>query len=280
MELKPKPIYGGIRLAVFKNAMEIFTLLDKSNCRLCGEKTCLAFAGGVFLGTKVLSECPKIEQNVIDQFGAEPVAKHPVEELQEKEFKLLLQKAIDLDFEDSSSRIGAEVREGNLSFKVLGKQFGLSRDGRFITDLHIIPWMVMPLLDYVCHCKGESVRGDWISFREIPGGREQYGLFKKRGEDVLKALGDKYVDFFDDIVHMLDGREVAKQFESDVSVVLYPFPLVPIMLCYWQAEDGMESKFNLFFDSSVVENLGSGSAFFIGTGLAQMLDKLAAHHGF
>jgi len=267
-------------LAAAKNAMEIFSRLDKSNCRLCGEKTCLAFAGAVFLGTKKIAECPKLDQDIIDIFGTAEQSKNPVESVQEEQFELLLQKAVSLDFNDICLRLGAEVREGNLTFRVLGKKFGLSKDGRFVTDLHIIPWVIMPLLDYVCNCKGVAVKGDWISFREIPKGREQYGLFKKRGEDVLKSLGDKHVDFFNDIIHMFDGREVEQQFESDVSVVLYPFPLVPIMICYWQPEDGMESKLNLFFDSSVTDNLGAGSAFFIGTGLAQMLEKIAEHHGF
>jgi CO dehydrogenase/acetyl-CoA synthase gamma subunit (corrinoid Fe-S protein) len=31
-------------MAVGKNAMKIFSILDKSNCKKCGEKTCLAFA--------------------------------------------------------------------------------------------------------------------------------------------------------------------------------------------------------------------------------------------
>ena len=31
-----------------KNAMEIFTLLDKSNCRECGVKTCLVSSLNVF----------------------------------------------------------------------------------------------------------------------------------------------------------------------------------------------------------------------------------------
>ena len=39
-----------------KNAMEIFQLLDKSNCRECGETTCLAFAGAVFTGRKDLDQ--------------------------------------------------------------------------------------------------------------------------------------------------------------------------------------------------------------------------------
>ena len=40
--------------------MEIFTLLDKSNCRKCNEKTCLAFAAAVFQGRKDITECPKL----------------------------------------------------------------------------------------------------------------------------------------------------------------------------------------------------------------------------
>jgi hypothetical protein len=73
---------------------------------------------------------------------------------------------------------------------------------------------------------------------------------------------------------------VDKQFESDVSVVLFPFPLVPIMICYWKPEDELGSSLNLFFDKHVEKNLGADALFFLGTGLAQMFEKLADHHGF
>ena len=53
-----------------KNAMEIFKLLDKSNCRECGEKTCLAFAGAVFMGQKKLEACPKLDHATLDRFSA------------------------------------------------------------------------------------------------------------------------------------------------------------------------------------------------------------------
>ena len=33
-----------------KTAMDVFKLLEKSNCRECNEATCLAFAGAVFQG--------------------------------------------------------------------------------------------------------------------------------------------------------------------------------------------------------------------------------------
>ena len=35
--------------------------------------------------------------------------------------------------------------------------------------------------------------------------------------------------------------------ESDVALVLHPLPRVPMLICYWHAEDGMASDLNLFF---------------------------------
>ena len=55
-----------------KNAFEIFGFLDKSNCRKCGEKTCLAFAGAVFLGQKKIHECPKLSREALERFVGEP----------------------------------------------------------------------------------------------------------------------------------------------------------------------------------------------------------------
>ncbi|MEE4166037.1 MAG: (Fe-S)-binding protein, partial [Desulfocapsaceae bacterium] len=49
----------------FQNVMQVFALLDKSNCRRCGEKTCLAFAAGVFRGDKELSACPLLSETVV-----------------------------------------------------------------------------------------------------------------------------------------------------------------------------------------------------------------------
>lgn len=263
-----------------KNAMEIFSVLDKSNCKKCGEKTCLAFAGAVFTGTRHIGECPNIGDEDRARFStADSCVKRPEEEM-EYYIASLKKEVGQLDFSTVAERIGGSLVAGELNVKVLGKPFGVCEDGRFKTDLHIIPWLVVPLMDYLLNCSGSPVTGEWISFREIHGGKEKYALFKKRGEDVLKYLADRYTDFFDDIVHMFDGRAVAEQFESDVSVVLYPFPLVPIMICYWKPDDGLESSLNLFFDKNIEDNLGAESIFFLGTGLASMFDKLAEHHGF
>lgn len=255
-----------------KNAMEIFALLDKSNCRKCGEKTCLAFAGAVFTNRKKISDCPHLTAEQIRPFtGGEE---------QDAYVNSLIERIVGLDYQETAARIGGEVVRDVLTMNVMGKPFGIDRQGRFKTDLHVIPWIIVPVLEYICDGRGLVPKGDWLSFREIPGGREKYGLFQKRGETVLQGLADKYPDFMDDIVHMFEGKSVTEQFESDISVVLHPLPLVPMMLCYWKPEEGMSSSINIFFDKTIHENLGVESAFFIGTGFAHMINQLSLQHAF
>ena len=57
----------GEEMAQFKNAMEIFKLLNKSNCRECKEATCLAFAAAVFQGRRKLNECPHLDQSILEK---------------------------------------------------------------------------------------------------------------------------------------------------------------------------------------------------------------------
>lgn len=263
-----------------QNAMEIFALLDKSNCRKCGEKTCLAFAGAVFTGRKQISDCPQLTAEQVGQFSRGDPVESEVDREQDAYVNSLVERIKVLDFQETAVRIGGEVIRGVLTVNVMGKTFGIDRQGQFTTDLHVIPWIVVPVLEYMCDGRGLVPGGDWLSFREIPGGREKYGLFQKRGEAVLQGLADKYPDFMDDIVHMFDGKSVSEQFQSDISVVLHPLPLVPMMLCYWKPEEGMSSSINIFFDKTVHENLGVESAFFLGTGFSHMINQLALQHAF
>lgn len=69
----------------------------------------------------------------------------------------------------------------------------------------------------------------------------------------------KETDLFDDMVHLFAGRQVARQFKSDISVVLHPLSKVPLTICYWRPNEGLGSSLNLFFDRIADRNLGIGS---------------------
>ena len=263
-----------------KNAMEIFQLLDKSNCRECGEKTCLAFAGAVFMGQKKPGDCPKLDQKTIVRFFGQSENQNTVEQNRDEYLITLKDEIAGLDLAAAANRIGARLSGDKLKLKIVGKDFSVDTKGNLSTDIHINPWVALPFLNYILYGKGRPVSGSWVSFRELKDGKERYPLFQKRCEEPMKRVADIYTDLFDDMVKIFSGKQVEKQFESDISVVLHPLPKVPIMVCYWLPEDGLESSLNVFFDAVTDENLDIGSVFTLGAGLAQMFQKLALRHGY
>ncbi len=263
-----------------KNTMEIFQLLDKSNCRECGRKTCLAFAGAVYLGQKTLRDCPRLAPEVIARFQDESPQRNTNETNGEEYMQQLADAIRTTDLAAAARRIGARFENGRLVLKILGKDFGVDTSGRLSADIHVNPWVTVPFLHYVLYGEGRPASGRWVSLRELADGKERYPLFQKRCEAAMQRVADIYPDLFNDIVHLFSGRQVARQFESDISVVLDPLPLVPIMICYWRPEDGMASNLKVFFDAAADRNLDIGALFTLGTGLAAMFEKLALRHGF
>jgi hypothetical protein len=92
-------------------------------------------------------------------------------------------------------------------------------------------------------------------------------------------VADTYTDFFDDMIQLFGGSQVQRVYDSDISVVLYTLPKVPILVCYWLPEDGLESELHLFFDDTSESNLNIESLYTLGVGLSLMFEKLAQRHG-
>ncbi|SHO46616.1 DUF3786 domain-containing protein [Desulfopila aestuarii] len=266
---------------VARNAMEIFTALNKTNCRECGEKTCLAFAGAVFTGRKSIQGCPYLSSAEKQRLGSvDDGQAKPAEDETDKELGLLISQLKNIDFAEAAARSGGRVSQGKLCIKVMGKEFRVDRDGNFSSDIHINNWVVVPYLLYVLYGKGLTPKEEWISYREVKGGRERYGLFQKRCEEDLRKIADAWPELFHDMVGIFQGREVESRFAADVSVVLLPLPRVPVMICYWRPDEGLDSTLNIYFDATVDQNIGNDGIYSLCAGLVGMFTKLAERHGF
>src|SRR5210317_2253252 len=112
-----------------KHAMEIFQLLDMSNCRECGEKTCLAFAGAVFQGQKKLAECPKLDRETIERFSGEAADQNRAEQTRDEYLKQLKREIAGHDLAAAANRVGARFSGNKLTLKVLGKDFSVDTEG-------------------------------------------------------------------------------------------------------------------------------------------------------
>jgi len=98
----------------FNNAMEVFKLLEKSNCRACNEKTCLAFASAVYLGKKELNECPHLDTEIIAGNDGETKKGQTLANEQEKALKALQEKLKSVDLSSVAERVDGVFADNRL----------------------------------------------------------------------------------------------------------------------------------------------------------------------
>lgn len=265
-------------MAKLNNPMEILKLLDKSNCRECNEATCLAFAAAVFKGDRQLDECPHLESDIIERFGGKTEKRTTIEQNLDEAVDQLKRRIATVDLSSSAQTLGAHFSGNKLTIKVFGKDFSVDSDGNLYSDIHVHPWVTIPILSYIIDSAGMPVSGEWVPFRELKKGKTWYRLFGQRCEKPLKKVADTYTDLFEDMIRLFNGKQ-ENHYSSDISLVLHPLPKVPILICYWKPEEGLESSLSLFFDSTAEDNLNIESIYALGTGLVRMFEKIALRHG-
>lgn len=261
------------------NPMEVFKLLNGSNCRECNEKTCLAFAVAVFKGRKPIHGCPYLEKEVIDRYGGTIEKPNTVDEYKAEAIEELKQQISLIDLSEAAKRLGARFSNNKLNIKIFGKNFSVDTRGNISSEAHINAYMVVPALNYILNGSGKSPQGNWITFRELTGGPSRYAHFQQRCEKPLKRIADTYTNLFKNMLEIFDGKQVVSHIDADISIVLHPLPLFPIMVCYWKPEEGLGSSLHIYFDSASDDNLDIESNYTLNEGVALMFEKIAVRYG-
>ena len=261
------------------NPMEIYKLLNGSNCRECNEKTCLAFAVAVFKEKKSIDACPHLDKEVIGRYLGAIEKPNTIDEYKAEAIERLKQKISSIDLSEAAQRLGAQFLNDKLTIKICGKDFSVDAEGNISSDIHINAYMAVPVLNYILNGSGRAPSGNWITFRELNGGPSRYAHFQQCCERPLKQVADTYTDLFKDMLEIFDGKEIVSHIDSDVSIVLHPLPLFPIMVCYWKPEDGLDSNLYIYFDAASDDHLDIESIYTLNEGLVMMFKKIALRHG-
>lgn len=260
------------------NHLDIYRILEKTNCRQCSLPTCLAFAVAVMKGEVKLGACPHLEEDVLARFEGQVGKRSSLENDWEKALKGLQNKIRTIDFASSAERLGARLSPSGLAINCLGKDFQVDPQGKIISDCHVNPWLSIPLLSYIIHCEGKRPAGQWVPLRELDSGATWSRLFSQRCEKPLKALVDNHTDLFEILIDLFAGKSTTAAFSSDISIVLHPLPKLPMLVCYWNKEGQLDSTLHLFFDSTADKNLNIESIYQLGVGLVTMFEKIALRH--
>lgn len=92
--------------------------------------------------------------------------------------------------------------------------------------------------------------GEWISFKDIPGGEIYYPAFRKRAiEPILRKYGSNLRGMTLNVGKLGD---VCLN-EDSVSMRLEVFESIPVLVKIWQGDEDFSSEADIIFDKNITE---------------------------
>jgi hypothetical protein len=256
--------------------MDIYKLLEKTNCGECGLPTCMAFALSAVAGEKEIDACPHLNPEDRERLAGE-LNKRLSEEGFSASVNDLRERFRKLDLPALAQRLGAKYTDGKLTIRCLVKDFSLNKHGEMESICHVNMWMETLLLSYCLSSGTGSLSDRWAAFPELHGAATTGPYFQRRCETPLRAMADTHGSIFFDLLKLF-GAEEAQGFVADRALIMHPLPMVPIVLLYSPQEEEMESTLRVLFDSTVTDYLDPEVITFMGRGMVEMFQKIISKH--
>ena len=106
------------------------------------------------------------------------------------------------------------------------------------------------LLNYLSYSKNVPFSDQWVSYRDLPYGNVFYPSIKK---NVIDALGDFFSSCNKEVLsHSLaEAGFTLLPAKADISAKGFFAPRIPILLHFWEGEEGIPSACQILFDSTI-----------------------------
>lgn len=259
------------------NPLELYKLLNKSNCKKCMLPSCMAFSVAVIQGQKKIGDCPDLDAQTVETLSGHVATRKNPEDEQQERLRSLKLKIAGVDFTAAAEKLGAIAKQDGLAVNCLGKDFIIDAAGEMTSECHNNLWVHVPLLNYIVHGKGRKLSGEWVQFNDLKNAIDWSRFFAHRCEEDMKQLADAHTELFFEILHLF-GAQSVDGMDADHSLVIYPLPRVPFMINYWEPESGFSSKLNILFDRTATDNITIESIYLLGRGLVEMFRALIVSH--
>jgi len=104
------------------------------------------------------------------------------------------------------------------------------------------------ILHYMSATEIPQATGNWVSYREIPGGAFYFGAFIKRAVEPLKKVFGQNIAGFSKAAGKLHARKIAN---GDAAFEFKALPVVPLQLILWTGDEEFPAEANILFDSTI-----------------------------
>ncbi len=114
-------------------------------------------------------------------------------------------------------------------------------------DKEISIHLQIMFIHYLTHADGTPLQNRWITFKELPGGLIYAEPYQNRAiNPLLKYFGHK-PEQLQNIAASLGG---APSSMGDSSVIMRPFPRVPVAFALWEGDEELSPSATILYDAS------------------------------
>lgn len=128
------------------------------------------------------------------------------------------------------------------------------------------------LLHYLITADGVSIRGEWVSFRDLPDGRVYYPAFREGSELWLLSR------FGDDAEALAAAAQALGGIPTDLAdhaFIFWALPRLPIAIQLWEGDEEFPPEMRILFDRSAANYLPTEDLAVIARYLAACLVRAA-----
>jgi len=157
--------------------------------------------------------------------------------------------------EDRAKKAGADYQKGEDGEKIIVHFFSEPYHLRFPQIEFFSPSKKVVslvtrilLLHYLIRADGNPLTGEWVAYKDIPGGLLYAGVFARRVTEPLGRRFGKSAKSFRE-AGIKCGGEPAEI--GDASFIVRAFPHVPLQYVLWEGDEEFPPSVQLLFDASV-----------------------------
>lgn len=111
------------------------------------------------------------------------------------------------------------------------------------------------ILHYLAYSKGIKPKNEWINFYQIKDASLYLPVFNKRTINIIQYKVKSLQDFVEKCKKL--GGEEFDFTSSGKAFKFNAFPLVPLLLVYYEGDEDIPSELKFMFDSTVTFNLSA-----------------------
>lgn len=249
--------------------IEIYKRLPGTNCRECGESTCMAFALKVKNAQRKMSECPYVKHEDEETLTQEPVV--TMENNYKRVSNELEEEIKSVDFKESADAIGGNYDDrspeatlladsrsdsvgngrGVIRLKMMNNEYEVRKEGLFKGSQYCQDsWTKIIIYDYVRRKGDTPLTGDWVSLGHFPDAASHTKAFQKNAETKIAEKFNSNMSGLKERCNELEGVEVQGEINADYICGFKLLPRVPMYLCFWEADEEFPASCKLHVDSS------------------------------